>query len=318
MKTNPIITPILLAAALCFAWLPQAVSAKEADPEAQAKAAEAAEEAKAEKEAEAAAAAEAAKVVVIDPQMLAKYQGMLDQLRTELTAKLPKTDDQAQVDAFLKSDKLDDQLVKLAVLTEATPQGLAAFAQESKENEALIDQLLSNPALMKQMLVADGAKFGKQQRNKPQPPGHYGPAMKIYTDIHKASPKAKEGVLHELALAVALELAIPIPSSNVIDPVKRYLDYEKAYLDGELDPAFKNFSAWELRFVVDGNEPDWARAWGRQMLRDYRPDHILTTSDGGRYVGMVRTNVLYGGGRTMTGAERFGTARFGARRLDRA
>jgi len=298
MKTNHIITPLLLAAALCFVGLPQAVSAKEADPDSEAKAAEAAEEAKAEKAAEAAAAAEAAKLVVIDPQLLAKYKGMLDQLRTELTPKLPKTDDQAQVDAFLTSDKLDAQLMKVAVLTEASPEGLAAFAQQGKENQALIDQLLSNPVLMKQMLVADGAKFGKQQRNKPQPPAHYGPAMKIYTDIQKASPKAKDGVLQQLALAVALELAIPVPSSNIIDPVKRYLDYEKAYLDGDLDPAFATFDAWELRFVVDGNEADWVRVWGREMLRNYRPDHILTTSDGGRYAGMVRTNVLYGGGRT--------------------
>ena len=285
MKRKRKITPLLLAAALCFAGLPQAFSAQTAEDK-EAQAAEAAEEAAAAKAAEAAAAAEAAKVVVIDPQMLAKYKGMLDQLRAELTPKLPKTDDQAQVDAFLKSDKLDDQLVKVAVLTEATPEGLAAFAQQGKENEALIDQLLSNPALMKQMLVADGAKVRQHQRKvKPQPPAHYGPAMKIYTDIQKASPKAKDGVFHELALAVALELAIPIPSSNVIDPVERYLDFEKAYLDGELDPAFANFSAWELRFVVDGNEPDWVRAWGREMLRNYRPDHILTTSDGGRYVG---------------------------------
>lgn len=297
MKRNFILTSVLVAAALGFAGLQQSVSAQaEIDKEAQA--VEAAEEAAAAKVADAAAAAEAAKLAVVDPQIVAKYKGMLDQLRAELKAKLPKISEQAQVEAFLKSNKLDDQLVKVAVLTEATPEGLAAFVQQGKENEALINQLLSNPVLMKQMLMADGAKFGKQQRNKPQPPSHYGPAMKIYTDILKVSPKAKDGVLHELALAVALELAIPVPSANIIDPVKRFQDYEKAYLDGELDPAFATFSAWELRFVVDGNEPDWARAWGRQMLRDYRPDHILTTSDGGRYVGMVRTNVLYGGGRT--------------------
>jgi hypothetical protein len=285
-----------LAAALCLAALPQAVSAQ--DPDKEAAAAEAAEEAAAAAAAEAAAKAEAAKVVEIDPRMLTKYKDMLDQLRAELSPKLPETDDQAQVDAFLKSDKLDDQLVKLAVLTEASPQGLAAFAQESKGNEALIDQLLANPALMKQMLVADGAKARMPSRKVTFTPAHYGPAMKIYTDILKASPKAKDGVLHELALAVALELAIPIPSSNVIDPVERYLDFEKAYLAGELDPAFAKLSSWELRFVVDGNEPDWARAWGREMLRNYRPDHILTTNDGGRYSGMVRTNVLYGGSRT--------------------
>jgi hypothetical protein len=298
MRRKRIITSTLVAMALCFAGLSQAVSAQDSDTEAAA--AEAAEEAAAAAAAE--AAAKAAEAVEVDPKMLAKYNDMLTQLRAELTPKLPKTDDPAQVDAFLKSDRLDAQLVKVAVLTEATPKLLAGFAQQSKENEALVDQLLANTELMKRMLIADGAKRTllnpntRAGRTGITPPCHYGQAMKIYTDILKASPKAKDGVLHELALAVALELAIPV--RDTIDPVERYLDYEKAYLDGELDPAFANFSAWELRFVVDGNEPDWARAWGREMLRNYRPDHILTTSDGGRYVGMVRTNVIYGGTRT--------------------
>jgi hypothetical protein len=40
---------------------------------------------------------------------------------------------------------------------------------------------------------ADGASGGK-----------CGPAMQIYTDIRKASPRAKEGILHRLALGSAL------------------------------------------------------------------------------------------------------------------
>lgn len=297
MKRIPNITSTLLAATLCFAALPQITSAQ--DPDKQAAADEAAEAAKEAAAAE--AAAKALEEAVVDPKMLAKYKDMLDKLRTELTPKLPKTDDQAQVDAFLKSDKLDAQLVKVAVLTEAYPEVLAQFAQQSKENEALIDRLLADPVLMKQMVIADGARRrildpnSRSGRTAPTPPCQYGPAMKIYTDIQKASDKAKDGIFQRLALAIALEHAIPIFGH---DPVARYLEFEKAYLDGELDPAFPGFSAWELRFVVDGNEPDWVRGWGREMLRNYRPDHILTTSDGGRYAGMVRTNVLYGGTRT--------------------
>lgn len=112
MKRTPNITSALLAAALCFAALPQVASAQ--DPDKEAAAAEAAEEAAAAAALE--AAAKAAESVEADPKMLAKYKDMLDQLRAELTPKLPKTDDQAQVDAFLKSDKLDAQLVKVAVL----------------------------------------------------------------------------------------------------------------------------------------------------------------------------------------------------------
>jgi formylglycine-generating enzyme required for sulfatase activity len=129
--------------------------------------------------------------------------------------------------------------------------------------------------------------------------------MKIYTDIQQASKKAKDSILQRLALAIALEHAVPIGQANptartdapeTIDPGGRYLHYEKAYLDGELDPAFDRLSAWELRMVVNGDEPDETLAWGRKMLRNYRPDHILDTDEGWRYVRIVATDVKYGSG----------------------
>jgi hypothetical protein len=76
--------------------------------------------------------------------------------------------------------------------------------------------------------------------------------------------------------------------------VKRYLHYEKAYLDGELDAAFKNFSVWEYRMVVACDAPDHILAWGREMLRNYRPDHIYNPDYGWRYSATVRTEVPYG------------------------
>jgi formylglycine-generating enzyme required for sulfatase activity len=145
---------------------------------------------------------------------------------------------------------------------------------------------------MKQMLVADGAAKGK-----------YGRAMEIYTAIEEASDKAGEGVLQRLALAVSLEHAIPMKQANptarteapeTIDPVNRYLHYEKAYLGGELDPAFERLSTWALRFVVNGDEPDETLAWGREMLRNFRPDHIYNSNEGWRYVSLVSTDVKYG------------------------
>jgi len=79
-----------------------------------------------------------------------------------------------------------------------------------------------------------------------------------------------------------------------VDPVKRYLHFEKAYLGGELDPGFKGLSVWDYRMVVDGNEPDETLAWGRKMLRNYRPDHIATPDYRWRYVAAVRTEIRYG------------------------
>jgi len=76
--------------------------------------------------------------------------------------------------------------------------------------------------------------------------------------------------------------------------VMRYLHYEKAYFAGELDPGFKDLSVWDCRFVGNGDEPDEMLAWGREMLRNYRPDHIQTADDRWRYVEAVKTDVKYG------------------------
>jgi len=198
----------------------------------------------------------------------------------------------SEIEPFLASDKLDEKLVKAVVLAHATPRGLAEFAQQGKEQEELVEKLLSDTALMKQMLEAGGAKFGK-----------YGRAMEIYAAIQKASPRAREGMFQRLALAVALEHAVPIGQRNTeietnaptfVDPVKRYLHYERAYLDGELDPAFKDFSVWEYRMVVNSEAPDEILAWARQMLRNYRPDFVYNPDYVWRYVMIVRTDVRYG------------------------
>lgn len=197
-----------------------------------------------------------------------------------------------QVNDLLKSAKLDPKLLQVAIMNEATPAGLAVFAQQDQKNKKLIDSLLGNTALMKQMLIADGAKDGQ-----------YGQALLIYSAILKKSSKARQGELQRLALAISLEHAVPVSQRNplaqtsaakTVDPVKRYLHYEQAYLNNELDPAFKFLNVWDYRMVVDGNEPDEALAWGREMLRTYRPDHIATKDYRWRYVAAVRTEIRYG------------------------
>ncbi len=196
------------------------------------------------------------------------------------------------LNSFLSSDTLDGKLAKAFVLTAATPDGLAEFGEQSSDNAALVEQLLADEALMKEMLVAGGARFGK-----------FGEAMKIFSVIQKVSPQAKDGVLRHLALATALEHARPVTQNNslnvkdqsaTVHPVRRYLHYEKAFMGGELDPAFKSLTAWEMRFVVNGEDPDEILAWGREMLRTYRPDHIYGADYGWRYVSSVKSEVPYG------------------------
>jgi hypothetical protein len=64
------------------------------------------------------------------------------------------------LEKFLASDKLDAQLVKYVVLAEATPHGLAEFAQQGAEQETLVEKMLADADLMKQMVIADGASGG--------------------------------------------------------------------------------------------------------------------------------------------------------------
>jgi len=198
----------------------------------------------------------------------------------------------ADLGSILSSDTLDAKLVTCAVLVNATPKGLAEFAQQGKAQEELVEKLLADTALMRDMLDAGGANGGK-----------YGQAMQIYTDIQKlATRQAGDGILYRLALGTSVEHAVPVGQRNAIaetnapafvDPVKRYLHYEKAYLDGALDPAFKDMSAWECRQIVNSYAPDHMLAWGREMLRNYRPDHIVVQDYGWRYSGAVRTDVAY-------------------------
>jgi len=195
------------------------------------------------------------------------------------------------VDQVIRGDALDRTLAQCMILSEATPRLLAQFAQRGPEQEKLIEQLFADDELMVQMLVADGPHWEK-----------YGQAMAVYTAIQKASPKAKNGLFQRLALAVSLEHAVPIRQRNAeaaadapeyVDPVQRYLSYEKWYLDGELDPGFEGLSVWDLAFVVDGKDPDEMFEWGRDMMRAYRPDLIPSDGNASRYVDVVDAEIQY-------------------------
>jgi hypothetical protein len=219
------------------------------------------------------------------------YASMLQALRSELEPKLPQIDAAkyaklteayaakkvsssacmeaakpvlADVEGFLVSDTLDAKLVKAAIIADATPRGLAEFTAQGPAEKKMIDDLLGSPTMMKELLLAGGAKAGR-----------YGKSMQIYTGILAKHPKAKEGLLNRLALAVALEFAAPeLCSYQTIDPIKRYAFYEKSYLDKELSPNFEKHSIWLLRLVVNDPNTEEDMLWMREMIWNYRPDQI--------------------------------------------
>ena len=198
---------------------------------------------------------------------------------------------------FLASEALDNKLMKVAILRHGTPVGLAEFAQQSEPHKALIDNLFADEALMKQVLIAGGANGGE-----------YGEAMQVYTAILEASVKARErgSIFQRLALGTALQQPwmqgnekggvygiIHADHDNPDGQVARYLHYEKAFLDGELDPAFKDMNTWECRFITNDPYSNEELAWTRAMLRTYRPDHITTEDHKWRYTRFVKSDVPY-------------------------
>jgi len=199
-------------------------------------------------------------------------------------------------EATLGGDSLDSKLMKAAIVRNATPRGLAEFAQQGTEQKKLLEKLFADEALMKQILVAGGANGGE-----------YGEAMQVYTAILEKSERAREvgSIFQRLALGTAIHMPwlpgtekggvhhIVYRTETEIDQVQRYLHYEKAYLDGELDPAFKDMNTWECRFITDDPYSDEELAWVRQMMRTYRPDHITNPDYKWRYVGIVKSDVPY-------------------------
>jgi hypothetical protein len=202
----------------------------------------------------------------------------------------------ADLAPVLSSNGLDPKLMRISILTDATPRGLAEFAQQGAEEEKVLDSLLADDALMKEILEAGGANGGE-----------YGEAMQVYSAILKASERAREkgSIFQRLALGTSLQMpwlpgkdkggvhGIVHTAPTNIDQVQRYLHYEKAYLDGELDPAFKDMNTWECRFITIDGHSNEDHAWVRAMMRTYRPDQITNPDYKWRYVRIVKDDLPY-------------------------
>jgi len=79
----------------------------------------------------------------------------------------------------------------------------------------------------------------------------------------------------------------------MVDQVPRFLHYEKAYLNKELDPAFKDMNTWECRFITNSEYSNEDLAWMRKMLRTFRPDIITWEEEAWRYTRFIKSDVPY-------------------------
>ncbi len=194
------------------------------------------------------------------------------------------------IDAFLVGEEALPIMAKFALLSHATPERLAGFAQKGEKEKALIDTLLNEDKLVVQAMTLGGASGG-----------NYGQAMRSYTAIQKASERSHEGFFQIWALAVSLQYTgdtyvyPDVPAAESL--VKYYLNYLKAYDDGILDPLFSKIggTGWNYRFVFPDSYTLEDIDWMRKVLRNYRPDHTRLEYRW-RYCRIVRTDIPYTSG----------------------
>jgi hypothetical protein len=204
--------------------------------------------------------------------------------------------DSSSLHAFTTSDYDDTDLVAWTILTQATPHALADWCNSScpttTSRSEQVMAFLRNGSMMRQFLEAGGPRNAK-----------YGPALEIYAQLQSetstTSSTTTHPVLSRLAVAVALELADPHPlfmdQGAVTNALLRYQHYQQAYLDGDLDPAFGQFTVWELRHVVNSDATEDELAWGRASLQAYRPDLALIADNNEqwRFCYLVKSDVTY-------------------------
>ena len=116
-------------------------------------------------------------------------------------------------------------MAKCAVLSQATPTGLAEYAVTGTRQNALVEQLLGDPLLMRDMLVAGGAVSSEQDKGSDTSGKKFGQAMEIWAELLKVSDnlsanstardafwddRSQANILRRVALGTAVGHAVPI------------------------------------------------------------------------------------------------------------
>lgn len=117
--------------------------------------------------------------------------------------------------------------------------------------------------------------------------GQTAAALQILQRIDAADSASRSGVLQKLAIAIALDHAVPVDTGwyrihadgtpDTIDPLSRYRNYKAARAAGKLDAGFDVLSVWHLRLVVDA----WVRDVDLDWLRTtYAGPHSVVSERG--------------------------------------
>lgn len=152
---------------------------------------------------------------------------------------------------------------------------LAAFSKADPAHQAFLGWLFKNTAAL-DLFLEGCVPLGLAARDQ----NNYTigiKALEIWQKIQAADADSKEGLC--LKIAIATSIAPPgtgAPGAGhvkpAVDPVDRYKHFKEAHKNKELVASFENLSVWELEKVVQSGASNEDLAWGREMIRSWRPD----------------------------------------------
>lgn len=194
-----------------------------------------------------------------------------------LAAKAAGKTDQAALGALIEDPQVRAAIDQRQLIAKCGADKLVAFAKADPANPAFLGWLMKDTAALDQLLEGCVPLHlnAREQNN-----------YSINTDIldrlrkiKAADPELKDG----LYLRVAIATAIAPPGSGApgagqgktVDPVDRYKHFKEAHKNKELVPSFDDLTVWELQKVVQSGASNEDLAWGRQMIRDWRPDLLI-------------------------------------------
>lgn len=96
-------------------------------------------------------------------------------------------------------------------------------------------------------------------------------AIDIFCKILAMDADAKSGYRQRLAIAISLTFSTPVKrlaDESLLNACKRYKSFVKWAEAGYLFPAFKELSAWQLRYVVGSWADDDELVWARHNVPD--------------------------------------------------
>ena len=199
------------------------------------------------------------------------------ELSTWLNKEMPSDVSKVTVESMkklLKDKRFALALAQRQLIARPGVAKLNEFVKADKENAAFLGGLMTTAEILAPYLVA-GEPREKQ----------YIGSLDVLHKIFTEDRESRKGLYLKLAIGTSRAQAKRNNSfdGQPIDPVKRYLHFKEAHKKGELTPMFDTLSAWELEKVLGSWASDEDLGWGREMLRNMRPELVLEE----RYVRQV-------------------------------